>query len=98
MNELFKMNDHGDIWQEPTLFDQGADVAPIPTAEEHALGAVDLVEVEPGMAWTASARCSCGELVTGRCCSAVSARQWLATEHHRHRNADRHPFEVVGLF
>jgi hypothetical protein len=22
MNELFKMNDHGDIWQEPDLFDQ----------------------------------------------------------------------------
>ena len=22
MNELFKMNEYGDIWQEPTLFDQ----------------------------------------------------------------------------
>lgn len=26
MNELFRMNEHGDIWQEPTLFDQGGDV------------------------------------------------------------------------
>lgn len=24
--ELFKMNAYGDIWQEPTLFDQGGDV------------------------------------------------------------------------
>ena len=22
MNELFRMNEYGDIWQEPTLFDQ----------------------------------------------------------------------------
>lgn len=22
MNELFRSNEHGDIWQEPTLFDQ----------------------------------------------------------------------------
>ena len=26
MNELFRMNEHGDIWQEPTLFDQGGEV------------------------------------------------------------------------
>lgn len=26
VNELFRMNEHGDIWQEPTLFDQGGDV------------------------------------------------------------------------
>jgi hypothetical protein len=23
VNELFRMNEHGDVWQEPTLFDQG---------------------------------------------------------------------------
>ena len=30
-DELFKMNAYGDIWQEPTLFDQGGDV-PVTTS------------------------------------------------------------------
>jgi hypothetical protein len=29
VNELFRMNEHGDIWQEPTLFDQGVDLPPL---------------------------------------------------------------------
>jgi hypothetical protein len=34
--ELFKMNAHGDIWQEPTLFDQGGD--PNITLPAHTFG------------------------------------------------------------
>ena len=30
MTELFKMNEYGDIWQEPSLFDQGVDPGPAP--------------------------------------------------------------------
>lgn len=36
--ELFRMNEHGDIWQEPTLFDQGGEVPPQPdtsSIEDH---------------------------------------------------------------
>ena len=29
MNELFRMNEYGDIWQEPTLFDQGEPAPPV---------------------------------------------------------------------
>lgn len=30
MSRLFEMNAHGDIWQEPSLFDQGGPVPPAP--------------------------------------------------------------------
>lgn len=33
--ELFKINEHGDIWQEPTLFDQGGENVTSSCADEH---------------------------------------------------------------
>jgi hypothetical protein len=46
--------------------------------------------------WFAAQHCSCGQTITGRCCSPSSAVQWLRTEQHHHETADRHSFEVVA--
>ena len=57
---------------------------------------VTMTEWEDGTDWVASSDCSCGTVVYGRCCSRLSARQWLATNFHHHTMSDRHPFESSG--
>ena len=44
MNELFRMNEYGDIWQEPTLFDQAESGVSYAVQEIHCDGAPILAQ------------------------------------------------------